>query len=151
MTATNHALTGAVIGFTISNPAIALPLALISHVITDAIPHFADDRAELSSRKFRTLLYADMSVCVLLVLALAVLHPMGWLLASLCAFIATSPDVLWLPDFIASVKGTKKPEYGPIRRFLSWVQWSETRQGAYIEIIWFIGLSILVVAQFGRA
>ena len=40
MTATAHALVGGAIAASISNPAIALPLATLSHPILDMIPHW---------------------------------------------------------------------------------------------------------------
>jgi len=40
MTATSHALIGTVIAAKIGNPALAIPLALASHVISDMIPHW---------------------------------------------------------------------------------------------------------------
>lgn len=40
MTATAHALVGGAIAASIANPAIALPLASISHPILDMIPHW---------------------------------------------------------------------------------------------------------------
>lgn len=40
MTATAHALVGTVIAAKIGNPALAIPIAIASHVVTDAIPHW---------------------------------------------------------------------------------------------------------------
>lgn len=40
MTATTHALIGTVIAAKIGNPALAIPLALASHVALDMIPHW---------------------------------------------------------------------------------------------------------------
>ncbi len=40
MTATAHALIGGAIAASIQNPAIGLPLAAISHPLTDMIPHW---------------------------------------------------------------------------------------------------------------
>jgi hypothetical protein len=40
MTATAHALIGGAIAASISNPSIALPLAIISHPLLDMIPHW---------------------------------------------------------------------------------------------------------------
>lgn len=40
MTATGHAIIGTVIAATISNPVIAIPLALVSHFAADAFPHW---------------------------------------------------------------------------------------------------------------
>ena len=40
MTATSHAIVGTVIAAKIGNPALAIPIALCSHVVLDAIPHW---------------------------------------------------------------------------------------------------------------
>ena len=40
MTATAHAVIGAVIAAKIGNPSLAVPIALASHVAADAIPHW---------------------------------------------------------------------------------------------------------------
>jgi hypothetical protein len=40
MTATSHAIVGTVIAAKVGNPALAIPIALASHVILDAIPHW---------------------------------------------------------------------------------------------------------------
>jgi len=40
MTATSHAIVGSVIAAKIGNPALAVPIALASHVVLDSIPHW---------------------------------------------------------------------------------------------------------------
>lgn len=40
MTATSHALLGTVIAAKIGNPALAIPLAIASHIAADMIPHW---------------------------------------------------------------------------------------------------------------
>jgi len=40
MTATGHALIGTVIAAKVGNPALAIPIALASHFIADALPHW---------------------------------------------------------------------------------------------------------------
>lgn len=40
MTATGHAVIGAVIAAKIGNPALAIPIALASHIAADAFPHW---------------------------------------------------------------------------------------------------------------
>ena len=40
MTATGHAIIGTVIAAKVGNPALAIPLAIASHFIADAIPHW---------------------------------------------------------------------------------------------------------------
>lgn len=49
MTATGHAIIGTVIAAKIGNPALAIPIALASHVVADAIPHW--DLATNGGRK----------------------------------------------------------------------------------------------------
>jgi hypothetical protein len=54
MTSTTHALIGTVIAARIGNPALAIPIALASHFIVDAIPHWdtAYHRAQNSKERF---------------------------------------------------------------------------------------------------
>jgi len=40
MTATGHAVIGTVIAAKIGNPALAIPIAIVSHIIADTIPHW---------------------------------------------------------------------------------------------------------------
>lgn len=40
MTATGHAVIGTVIAAKIGNPALAIPIALVSHLLADAVPHW---------------------------------------------------------------------------------------------------------------
>ena len=40
MTATGHAILGTVIAAKIGNPALAIPLALASHIVADLVPHW---------------------------------------------------------------------------------------------------------------
>ena len=73
MRAINHALTGAVIGLAITEPAAAIPLAVVSHYVCDAIPHYGQNHPEeqrLRSSFFRQLLYFDTILCFGLVVLL---------------------------------------------------------------------------------
>ncbi len=71
MTATNHAVTGAIIGLTVANPVAAVVAALLSHFILDMIPHFGSDEDFISTMKFRVMLVVDALLCVALVIFLA--------------------------------------------------------------------------------
>src|SRR4051812_30696538 len=105
MTAPNHAIAGALIGLSLGGtPLAALLLAFLSHFALDALPHYdppGDEVTRLSSRRFRVELYAQALLCVIVVIVLASSQRSGWLLAACCAFVATSPDLLWLPKFLA--------------------------------------------------
>jgi hypothetical protein len=148
LTATNHALTGAGIALIIGNPLIAIPLAFLSHFFCDALPHFDHSPSTpkekwMRSKKFKRLLITDASLCVLLVLFLAIHHPTNWLLASVCAFLATSPDLAWYQGYRA-VKSGKQWKPKPIYKFAVVIQWFAKPIGAVVEIAWFIaGITVL--------
>lgn len=151
MTATNHALTGTVIGLVSGQPIIALPAAFLSHFVCDALPHYASaDPPEkvLKTKRFRNYLFADASLCGLIVLALAVTRPEHWLLAAFCAFAAASPDFLWINRYIKTRAGLK---WHPSRlsRFAQDIQWFAKPVGALFEAVWAVA-AILIIASFIR-
>jgi hypothetical protein len=135
--ATNHALTGAFIGLSISSPVIALPVALLSHFICDAIPHFGVDSSFIKTTVFRNMLVVDAVLCVALVLLLGFAQPNNWLVAALCAFLATSPDLLWVPMYRSAKQGKTYVLKG-FHKFASDIQWFERPIGGVVEIVWFI-------------
>lgn len=144
MRAINHALTGAVIGLQLDEPGYAMPLALLSHFVQDAIPHHGPDymtEAEkqkiLRSRVFRSSLVIDAFLCVLLVVILFVSKPANWLSACVCAFLAAVPDVIWFRSFLMSAH-KKKFKPNKLEIFSSKIQWYERPAGAYVEMAWFL-------------
>ena len=151
MTATNHALTGALIGCLVGNPWVAVPAALASHFVCDAIPHFGskgNSEDFIATRRFTAFLLSDMALCVLLVFVLAVAHPQHWLLAAVCAFAATSPDLTWLPGYIRRRRGGayKTRNRNIVLRFAAAIQWFEKPIGGVVEAAWAIGAVTLLVA-----
>jgi len=64
MTATGHAIIGTVIAAKIGNPALAIPIALASHIAADMIPHW--DPATNGKKKGDKRLFADSAVDVIL-------------------------------------------------------------------------------------
>ena len=141
MTATNHALTGALIGLTIANPLIALPLAFVSHFMLDATPHYdlpGDEPTRLQAHRFRYHLAVDTSLCVLLVVALAWTQPKHWLVAAVAAFLATSPNLFWLPKFLRIQRtGKVLPTKNWFLRFHSWIQWKTGPKLWWVEAAWY--------------
>jgi hypothetical protein len=152
MTATNHALTGALIGLSVSNPWLAVPAAFLSHFVLDAIPHFGfkgvKTDAELLPRQwFKRLLMAEMLLCFSLVVLLAVVHPTGWAVAAVTAFVATSPDLYSLPRFLYANGLMKKPPVlNAFRRFHSAIQ-TERVWGAGVEVAWFVAIGWLLASK----
>lgn len=135
MTATNHGLFGAVIAITLRNhPAVAIAIAPLSHFLLDAIPH-AGGKYDLRSRKFFRILFADCTLAVVSTLAVVwVWHEIA-LLVVVCAFLAASPDLMWIYYEYINPK-LRKVHLLP--RFHSWIQWSQTAPGWYVEAVWFI-------------
>jgi len=147
--AINHALTGTIIGLTVREPAIALPLAVVSHFICDIIPHYSSDlpvKKWLKSQLFKNLLYADALLCFALVLLLASRHPLHWQLAAVCAFLAAAPDFLWLPRFI-SANSKRAWRATPFDKFAEKIQWFQRPIGVVVEAVWFFA-AIILLAPF---
>ncbi len=146
MTAVNHALTGTLIGLLIGQPLAAIPLAVASHFICDALPHFGTGlpkKVVLKSWAFRDYLFAEAFLCFLLVVVLAILRPQHWLLAAVCAFAAASPDFVSAKGYLKVRRGL---DYQPGRyvKFASDIQWFERPIGAVVEVAWFAGCVILI-------
>ena len=145
MTATNHALTGALIGLIIGNPYIVVPVAILSHFICDALPHFGTIQDPAGKNWFKRLLVLDASLCIVIVIVLAYNHPRHWLIAAISAFLATSPDLMWINKFRRSQAGIKRVDRPPLLlRIHASVQWFEKPIGAIFEVAWAIMTIILL-------
>lgn len=154
MTAPNHALTGALIGLALPNPWIAAPLAFLSHFVCDAIPHYDPPGNEheriRSKRLVREQIVLGGILCFLLVLALAVTRPQHWVLAAVCAFLATSPDLFWIPRWLyvrrtGSDIDMKHAHW--FLRFHHWIQWKTGASLWWVEAVWFMVTGTLVAIQ----
>jgi hypothetical protein len=139
MTATNHGLFGAVIAISLQKyPAIALALAPLSHFLLDAIPHYGGLVGnEIRTRKFFTFLILDALLAVLTTLLVAWAWQDIALLIVVCAFLAASPDLMWV---YYQYSGIKYMNIHLLPKFHSFVQWSEHKTGifVYTDLIWFI-------------
>lgn len=143
MTATNHALTGATIATLIKQPFLALPLALISHFVCDAIPHF-DINIKFNSKAMYIWLTLDGMAALFmagLLLTVGVRNP---LLLALSGFIAMSPDFAW---FIYGLKNKlgKVKSYDPITRFHHKIQWYHKKPGLIVEFLWAFMMVITII------
>lgn len=146
MTATNHAVTGAVIGLAVGQPLLALPAAFLSHFVCDALPHYGSaspPEKELKTNRFRNYLVVEAAICALLVLILAVTRPDHWLLASFCAFLATSPDLFWINSYV-KIRAGKPWRPNLYSRFAKRIQWFAKPIGAIFEVVWFAGMVTLI-------
>ena len=148
MTSYNHAVTGALVAVAIKQPAIAFPVAVASHFLFDAVPHW-DHKVALSKRKITNIGELIFTSLLVIILSLVINAPY-WLTVS-CMILAISPDIMWLPGIL---HGKLPAMDGPsllhkVRRFHKKIQWSETGRGFYYEAIWFAAFLVLVLL-FGR-
>lgn len=149
MTATNHAITGAVIALVIKEPLLALPLAFLSHFVCDAIPHFGVGSFAARDKRphvFRNILKADAFLLVLFFLLLWLLN--APFIAYIGALLAGSPDLIWAYRYIFKEDFGKKPPppMNLFNRFHVHIQWNETlRLGFAVELIFgFVLLGVLI-------
>lgn len=145
MTGSNHVVAGAIIAASVSQPVAAIPLALASHFVMDALPHYGDNTGRSwLSRHFHYILALDAFICAAFFLSILIIQPAHWLLLVICAAIAVSPDFLWLPYYLADLKGQVRHE-SRLAKLFKWIQWGERPWGIYIEIAWLIAsIAVLI-------
>lgn len=145
MTATNHVMTGVLIVAVVSNPWIALPLALASHLVMDIVPHFGLD-PERQIKVFIPYLIIDATLAGSILLALLITRPANYWMLIAGGVIAASPDLLSITFFI-NILRHKHHEFGLVQRFLQRIQWSESVYGLALEIPWFLLAGGLVLQR----
>lgn len=145
MTASNHVVAGALIASAVPQAAVAIPLAFVSHFIMDALPHFGDtDNHSWLNRHFNYVLGIDILLTVLFILGIVVFQPASWMLMVICGLVAISPDLLWIPYFLAHLKHEHK-EHSKLAKFLKWIQWGERPWGIYIEgVVLILGILLFI-------
>lgn len=148
MTATNHALSGALIGATISQPYLAIPLAFASHFVLDAIPHFGLDdvggHSNIKNRKlFHRVLVFDALLLSIVFIWLLIIGASGLVFA--CLIAAGSPDFVWAYRYVFQEKlGKKSPRpMNGLNKLHASIQ-KQTINGAFTEAIVAIVFAVLV-------
>lgn len=147
MIALNHALTGAAIMLAGGGSALLFPVALLSHFILDAIPHFGfHEQPGKYSKNFSRLLVVDALSCFIFVLLLVSSGLDIWPSVIAGAFLAASPDFMWASGYFRVKRGMpESKDSNSIKRFHSRIQWSQTPSGAIVEIAWLLIFSYLVI------
>ena len=145
MTGLNHVLTGAAIGLAVQEPLLVIPLALVSHFILDAIPHFDHEIYRYGSKHFTKIMLSDSILSIGAVLGLVLLFPANALGIILGALSATAPDFLW-PYYYTH--GRPQNWY---YKFHVGIQWFERPAGAWVEASYliFIGTVLVAITQAG--
>lgn len=109
MTATSHALIGTVIAAKIGNPALAIPLALASHVIADMIPHWDTAVGSVHGKPMKkiftdTLIDISLGFILSYLLITLVFPHTNLLYALLIIIFAQLPDWLMAPYYFLKIK-----------------------------------------------
>lgn len=151
MTATNHALTGAVIALVVKKPELAIPLAFVSHFALDMIPHFGyKDNVDFGTAlKHKLTKYVVALDPLLFIIFLGLLlHYSAGIWIYVAAFVAMIPDFEWLLAYYGFERRGNKPWRSVFAKFHSNIQWCERLWGGFVEIAWYLGglwlLSILL-------
>lgn len=104
-----HALVGAAIATAIPNPVISLPLALLSHFVTDYVPHWnphlGTEKAQLGHYKFSSvaLIVVDCTLALIIGTYLALQSSQPVIILAAC-FLGVLPDVIEIPHFFLNMK-----------------------------------------------
>ena len=136
MTGANHVATGAVIGASLAAP-IALPVAVASHFVLDALPHFGDDTLPKRSKRFLAIFVTDALLIVAITTAIVALKPHHWQLMLAGGVLAASPDLMWAPNFTRTLRQRK---HKPQNRVMHWhhrIQ-REYAWGLITEVAWLL-------------
>lgn len=154
MTVTNHILAGSIIGFTIKEPVLAIPLAFISHFVMDMLPHFGYP----GNKGYPEVLKHRLSYIVGVITFLSTIWIIFILISNnqwfplICGLVATSPDAAGLYNYLAYEK--KGQFAGGVLKlfhvnFHRKIQTLERPWGIYVEIAIFIFLISILWGKIG--
>jgi len=149
MTATNHAITGAIIGLAIGNPYAAVPLSLASHYFMDTLPHFGN-KWDIKSSEFVKYLFVEAFLCFLIVLTLFLTKPHNYILGMVCAFVGAFPDLLSF-KFFRTTRKNKVYKAGVYFKFAKGIQKKESAENIKYDIAWFFVALILFMFLISRS
>ncbi len=136
MTATAHALIGASIAAKVTNPILAIPIAIISHFVADFIPHWDAGTNHRQKTKSRLRLEATLDVVL------------GFAAAFLIFGRVVDPTYLFimiiaaqLPDWIEAPSwmfGLNVPPF-------SWMNWASHNLQSRMQLPWGLITQIVTV------
>lgn len=149
MTGINHITTGVAVALAVKQPAIVYPVALASHFLLDALPHFGFQTWE-ERRSHKSLFNTVISVDTVLIFGFIALlvtsgAPFSLFLAGLVAFL---PDLVWVYKFVVFEQmGAKRPaaNRNALNDFHAKIQVRESRNGIFVELLWFAAVTCILV------
>ncbi len=146
MTAINHILLGATIGSMLP-PAIAIPVAITSHFLLDALPHYGIKT--LVDRRSDPVWKIDAALIIVFVIYFiffAHIDRAFWV--AIGSFAAVSPDFAWIYRFAVVERFgsiAPKPSENWLNKFHANIQKYESPKRWWIEILVFISFLGIVL------
>lgn len=151
MRAVVHVAAGAAIVATIQNPWISLPVAVLSHFVLDALPHYGDIKAHRAQQlaEQRWAVPLDALAALVVLLAIVIVYPdQPWLVA-LGGVLCASPDIGHVFPFVRYLRtGDASPARDWLSRFHDKIQWCERRWGIAVELPF---LAVMLYVLFANA
>lgn len=136
-----HVSAAAAIVTTIANPWISLPLALVSHIALDTVPHWNWSPGRSMVGKLASV--NDGMLAIILTLALAIYMDRSWVMLA-AGSLSMLPDVIQAPYHFLGWKP------GWLSRFIDWERrrqkwaWMRPWMGLMTQVI-VLGLSLWIV------
>jgi hypothetical protein len=127
----NHALTGALLALKIEQPLVLVPMALGSHLVLDALPHYGYPELDLDHRRWVVTGIIDgvLTVGAVMVIYLAWPQRIGHILIGVLA--AVLPDLVYIPQVLV---GWQPNTWW--HRLHGRVQWAEFPRGLMVDVAW---------------
>lgn len=134
----NHTLAGCLAAAIVPAP-VAPIVAVASHFVLDAFPHFGEHPKFVPyNDNFKRLLITDGLLCVISLSLGIFLFPHLWWLMILCAFSSTLPDFLW------PLEGKVK-WLNPYFKFHHAIQWGERPWGWILDILYALIFTTILI------
>jgi hypothetical protein len=148
MTTSNHVYAGAAIAMAVKQPALALPLAFLSHFVLDALPHYGREGIHNFKGIFKhrtTVALESLNLLAIPFLIYLTWNQSWWVW--LAAIVAISPDLSWVYRYLRfEWYGLDLPDIGSwFTRFHLAIQWCERKWGILLELPMLLGLVLLSV------
>ncbi len=148
MTGLNHVTTAAVVALAVKEPALVLPLAVLSHFVLDALPHYGIVYAERSKYpSFKRIMALDSTLTPLMIVSVFLITD-SWLVAA-AMLLAISPDFVWFIkygyDRMLEREFTLPQDH--FSRFHKKIQWGERPWGWTLELVWLVVMLGLLANQ----
>ncbi len=149
MTATGHAVLGAVIAAKVANPAIAIPIAIVSHVAADLFPHWDSGTNGSKKSAKRMFLESLIDVSVGFIIAysiiLLVFPKTNLLYVFLIIIMSQALDWITAPYFILNFKF---PPFSYLHSFQSAINTKLDKPWGIIDQISILLLIVVISAKF---